>query len=72
MDQQLEMTAQVVEVNLSHGDQVDQPRQIDHLAGFRSRSAAEAAAAELLAGGYRIDGMRRRLTVWLEDRHGGS
>ena len=67
IDQQLEMTAQVVEVNLSHGDQVDRPRQIDHLAAFRSRASAAAAAAELQAAGYRIDGMRRRLLkVWLE------
>jgi hypothetical protein len=67
MDDQLHMTARVVEDNLGHGDQVTQPRPIDHLAGFRSRTAATAAAAELTAAGYRIDGLRRRLlTVWLE------
>jgi hypothetical protein len=67
MDEQLTMTARVVEANLGHGDQVSRPRPIDHLAGFRSRSAATAAAQDLTAAGYRIDGMRRRmLTVWLE------
>jgi Regulator of ribonuclease activity B len=67
MDQQLALTAAVVEQNLAVGDRVDQPRWIDHLAGFRSRRAAVAAAADLAAAGYRIDGMRRRLlTVWVE------
>jgi hypothetical protein len=65
--QQLELTARTVQENLRHGDQVTQPRPIDHLAGFRSRSAATAAAEELTAAGYRIDGLYRRLlTVWLE------
>ena len=63
----MRLSAEVVAQNLAIGDRVDQPRQIDHLAGFRSRSAAVAAAGELEAAGYRIDGMRRRfLTVWLE------
>jgi hypothetical protein len=67
IDQQLQMTAEVVQENLRHGDQVARPRPIDHLAGFRSRSAATAAAEELTAAGYRIDGLRRRfLTVWVE------
>ena len=67
MDEQLQMTAAVVEANLKAGDVVTEPRPIDHLAGFRSRSAAMAAAEELAAAGYRIDGLRRRfLTVWLE------
>jgi hypothetical protein len=67
MDDQLHMTARVVEDNLYHGDQVTQPRPIDHLAGFRTRAAATAAAEQLTAAGYRIDGLYRRfLTVWLE------
>ena len=70
VDAQLQMTAELVEVNLGYGDQVDRPRQIDHLAGFRSRKAADAAARDLAALGYRIDGIRRRiLTVWLEFSH---
>ncbi|MGY2064887.1 ribonuclease E inhibitor RraB [Blastococcus sp. SYSU DS0619] len=64
---QLALGAQLVEERLSLGDQVHEPRPIDHLAGFRTRKAAEAAADELVAAGYRIDGLRRRfLTVWLE------
>lgn len=60
------MTAQVVDQNLSIGDRVHEARQIDHLAGFRSRAAAAAAARDLEAAGYRIDGIRRRLlTVWV-------
>ncbi|RBY82205.1 ribonuclease E inhibitor RraB [Blastococcus sp. TF02A-26] len=66
MTRQLESTAELVEVNLGYGDQVHRPRRLDHLAGFRSRSAALAAAGELEALGYGIDGLRRRmLTVWL-------
>jgi hypothetical protein len=67
MDEQLALTAAVVDTNLSVGDRVEVPRQIDHLAGFRSREAARVAAADLETVGYRIDGVRRRLlTVWLE------
>ena len=67
VEEQVALSAQVVEQNVSIGDRVHEPRPIDHLAGFRSRTAAQAAAAELQSAGYRIDGMRRRmLTVWLE------
>jgi hypothetical protein len=67
LPEQLRLTAEVVEANLGHGDVVTAPRPIDHLAGFRSRSAAVAAGEELTAAGYRVDGLyRRRLTVWLE------
>ncbi|WP_116453136.1 ribonuclease E inhibitor RraB [Blastococcus litoris] len=66
IDSQLQSTAQLVEVNLGYGDQVHRPRRLDHLAGFRSRSAALAAAGELQALGYEIDGVQRRwFTVWL-------
>ena len=42
------------------------PRRLDHLAGFGSRSSAIAAAGELEALGYEVDGLRRRwFTVWL-------
>ena len=67
LDAQLRTTAEVVERNLGHGDQVHAPRPIDHLAGFRSRRSAAAASAELVGAGYRIDGTYRRLlTVWVE------
>jgi hypothetical protein len=67
IDSQLQMTAELVEVNIGYGDQVHRPRRLDHLAGFRSRSAARAAAGELETLGYEVDGLRRRwLTVWLE------
>jgi hypothetical protein len=67
LDDQLQLTAQVVDQHVSIGDRVDEPRQIDHLAGFRSRKAATAAAKDLETAGYRIDGMRRRfLAVWVE------
>ncbi|WP_222193854.1 ribonuclease E inhibitor RraB [Modestobacter italicus] len=67
LEQQLRLTAQTVEANLGHGDRVHAPRPIDHLAGFRTRSAATAAGEELTAAGYRVDGLYRRLlTVWLE------
>jgi hypothetical protein len=67
VDRQLQQTAELVEVNLGYGDQVHRPRRIDHLAGFRSRSTALAAAADLEALGYEVDGLRRRwFTVWLE------
>ena len=58
---------QLVEQRLGLGDRVHQLRPIDHLAGFRSRRAATAAGEELVAAGYRVDGLYRRLlTVWLE------
>ncbi len=61
------LSVQLVEQRLSLGDRVHEPRPIDQLAGFRTRKAAEAAADELVAAGYRIDGLYRRLlTVWLE------
>ncbi len=61
------MTAGLVQVNLVHGDQVHRPRQTDHVAAFRSRAAAVAAARELETLGYRIEDLRRRwFTVWLE------
>lgn len=64
---QLALTAETVEANLGHGDQVHAPRPIDHLAGFRTRSAAAAAGEELTAAGYRVDGLYRRFrTVRLE------
>jgi hypothetical protein len=67
LDEQMQMTAQVVDQNLSIGDRVHEPRQIDHLAGFRSKGAASAAARDLEAAGYRVDGIRGRfLTVWVE------
>ena len=67
VEEQVALSAQVVEENLRIGDRVHEPRPIDHLAGFRSRRAAESAGEELVAAGYRIDGLRRRfLTVWLE------
>jgi hypothetical protein len=67
LDAQLQLTAQVVDQNLDMGDRVQEPRPIDHLAGFRSKRSAIAAAEDLEAAGYRIDGMRRRLlTVWVE------
>ena len=64
---QLRLTAETVEANLGHGDQVTAPRPIDHTAAFRTRRAAVAAGQELTAAGYRVDGLYRRLlTVWLE------
>ena len=67
LDDQLQLTAQVVDQHLDMGDRVHEPRSVDHVAGFRSKGAAIAAAEDLEAAGYRIDGMRRRLlTVWLE------
>jgi regulator of RNase E activity RraB len=67
VEEQVAQSAQVVEQNLALGDQVHELRPIDHLAGFRSRRSAEVAGEELVAAGYRIDGLRRRfLTVWLE------
>jgi hypothetical protein len=67
LPEQLQQTARTVEANLGHGDQVQRPRPIDHLAGFRTRTGAIAAGEELTAAGYRVDGLYRRfLTVWLE------
>ena len=67
VEEQVALSAQLVEERLGLGDQAHAPRPIDHLAGFRTRKAAEAAGEELVAAGYRIDGLRRRfLTVWLE------
>jgi hypothetical protein len=67
VEEQLALSAQVVERHLELGDQVHAPRPIDHLAGFRTRKAAEAAGEELVAAGYRVDGLFRRwFTVWLE------
>ena len=67
LDEQLALTAQLVEVNLGHGDLVTRPRRLDHLAAFRSRTSAVAAAEELQTRGYEIDGLGRRwFTVWLE------
>jgi regulator of RNase E activity RraB len=63
---QLQQTAELVEVNL--GWRPGAPAAPDHhVASFRSRSTALAAAADLEALGYEVDGLRRRwFTVWLE------
>lgn len=67
VEEQLALSAQLVDQRTGMGDQVHAARPIDHLAGFRTRKAAEAAADELVAAGYRVDGLYRRLlTVWLE------
>ncbi|NEK86976.1 ribonuclease E inhibitor RraB [Blastococcus saxobsidens] len=67
VEEQVALGVQLVEQRLGLGDRVHQLRPIDHLAGFRTRKAAEAAGEELVAAGYRIDGLYRRfLTVWLE------
>jgi hypothetical protein len=67
IDEQIALTRDVLEVNVAHGDRLSEPRQIDHAASFRSRTAAVAAAAEFEAAGYRVDAVRRHwLTVWLE------
>ncbi|WP_157944069.1 ribonuclease E inhibitor RraB [Blastococcus atacamensis] len=67
VEELLAQSAALVEERLGLGDRVHEPRPIDHLAGFRTRRAAEAAGEELTASGYRIDGLYRRLlTVWLE------
>lgn len=39
----------------SHGDAMDVPREIDHLAYFVTRDGAELAGARLKAAGYRLD-----------------
>jgi hypothetical protein len=67
VEEQVALGARLVDQRLGMGDQVHEPRPIDHVAGFRSRKGAQAAGEELVAHGYRIDGLRRRfLTVWLE------
>jgi hypothetical protein len=66
VEEQVALGAQLVEERLGLGDRVHEPRPIDHLAGFRSRRAAAAAGEDLVAAGYRIDGLYRRLlAVWL-------
>lgn len=37
------------------GDALDVPREVDHLAYFRSRQAAERAVLDLRAAGFRVD-----------------
>ena len=67
VEEQVALGAQLVEQRLGLGDRVHELRPIDHLAGFRTRKAAQAAGEELVAAGYRIDGLYRRFfTVWLE------
>ena len=67
LPEQLRLTAETVEANLGHGDQVHASRPIDHTAAFRTREAAVTAGQELSDAGYRVDGLYRRLlTVWLE------
>ena len=67
VEEQVARGAELVEQRRGLGDQVVAPRPIDPQAGFRSRRAATAAGAELVAAGYRVDGLHRRfLTVWLE------
>ena len=38
-----------------HGDKIEVPREVDHMAYFPSREQALAAAAQLVVAGYRVD-----------------
>ena len=61
MDQELELTASLVDQRVELGDRAELPRKVDHTAFFKSKSQAEAAARDLEATRFKIDGVKRRL-----------
>ena len=63
MEAQLRLTAELVERREGMGDRPEMPREVDHVAVFRRKTAAQAAARELEARGYRTSYRRRLLTV---------
>lgn len=46
-------------VRLAHGDKLDQPRELEHFAYFKSKTNAEKAAAALTNQGYSVS-MRKK------------
>lgn len=59
MDHELELSASLVNQRVEMGDRAELPRQVDHTAFFKSRSRAEAAAHDLEAVRFTIDGVKR-------------
>lgn len=69
MEQQLRLTAELVERREGMGDRSEVPREVDHFAVFRRKSAARAAERELESRGYRTGCQRRGLTVEVAVHH---
>jgi hypothetical protein len=49
------MNRRLLAIFEEHGDQVQQPREIDHYATFDDAASARAAADQLRAAGFRVD-----------------
>jgi regulator of RNase E activity RraB len=60
LDQQLVLSASLVNQRVEMGDRAELSRSVDHMAFFKSRSKAEEAARDLQAAGFKIDGVKRR------------
>lgn len=65
----LDHAAEQRDRRLRNGDQIDEPRPIDHFAIFSRRAAAKRAARELVAHGYEIRIERLRLRHVLTASH---
>lgn len=61
----LNLSKEQVKHRLELGDQVEQARQIDHFALFRSKNAAKACAEALTQSGFTIVQQRRRMFKFL-------
>jgi len=66
IEQQMRMWVPQREQREKIGDRLDQPRELDHFSYFRRRKAAEAAAGELAALGFRVSVSRRGLKHGVE------
>ncbi|NQX26936.1 ribonuclease E inhibitor RraB [Microbacteriaceae bacterium VKM Ac-2854] len=69
LDWHLQHAAEQRDRRLRNGDQIDEPRPIDHFAVFARRSAAKKAARELVAKGYEIRIERLRFRHVLTASH---
>jgi regulator of RNase E activity RraB len=69
LDNQLELTADLVRQRLDMGDRADVPREVEHSAIFRNKEDATAAADALSALGYQVLIHRRWLRYVLEFSH---
>ena len=61
LDQQLALSASLVEQRMQMGDRAEVPREVDHLAYFTSKRQAQAAVRDLEAARFKVSGTRRRL-----------
>lgn len=61
LEHQLQLSASLVTQRVEMGDRAEVPREVDHVAFFKSKDQAAQAARELEQAGFTITDTRRRL-----------